>query len=93
MLVLWDPTYVERLWCVFELAAFLKSRESGTATKLFIRPTILGPQLHGILLGSLCVAAGSDGGPMGKRVSWILGILGGVLDWVLLACLCLAEPL
>ncbi|CAE7817838.1 unnamed protein product [Symbiodinium sp. CCMP2592] len=43
MLVLWDPTYVERLWCVFELAAFLKSRESGTATKLFIRPTILGP--------------------------------------------------
>ncbi|CAE7387258.1 unnamed protein product [Symbiodinium microadriaticum] len=42
MLVLWDPSYVERLWCVFELAAFLKSRESGRATKLFIRPTILG---------------------------------------------------
>ncbi|CAE7452457.1 unnamed protein product [Symbiodinium necroappetens] len=43
MLVLWDPSYVERLWCIFELAAFLKSRETGKAAKLFIRPTILGP--------------------------------------------------
>eukprot|EP00913_Durusdinium_trenchii_P016968 g15953.t1 len=26
MLVLWDKTYAERLWCMFELAAFVKSR-------------------------------------------------------------------
>ncbi|CAJ1351427.1 unnamed protein product [Effrenium voratum] len=27
MLVLWDSSYVERLWCIFELAAYLKSHE------------------------------------------------------------------
>ncbi|CAJ1371361.1 unnamed protein product [Effrenium voratum] len=27
MVVIWDPTYVKRLWCVFELAAYLKSHE------------------------------------------------------------------
>ncbi|CAK9051077.1 unnamed protein product [Durusdinium trenchii] len=42
MLVLWDVTYVERLWCMFELAAFLKSCEGGRV-KLDIKPTILGP--------------------------------------------------
>ena len=42
MLVLWDPTWSERLWCVFELAAFLKSKEPGKG-ELLIRPTFLGP--------------------------------------------------
>ncbi|CAJ1395487.1 unnamed protein product [Effrenium voratum] len=28
MLILWDETWVERLWCIFELAAFLKSHEA-----------------------------------------------------------------
>ncbi|CAK9037153.1 Uncharacterized protein SCF082_LOCUS22032 [Durusdinium trenchii] len=27
MLVIWDESYVERLWCLFELAAFLKAHE------------------------------------------------------------------
>ena len=43
MLVLWDPTWSERLWCVFELAAFLKSKETSKEALLIIRPTFLGP--------------------------------------------------
>ncbi|CAJ1449959.1 unnamed protein product, partial [Effrenium voratum] len=42
MLVLWDPSYVERLWCVFELAAFLQSQEQ-SVNRLAIRPTFMGP--------------------------------------------------
>ena len=42
MLVLWDPSWTERLWCLFELAAFLKSRK-GREQKLTVRPTLFGP--------------------------------------------------
>ena len=42
MLVLWDPTWSERLWCVFELAAFLKSKAASEQV-LLIRPTFFGP--------------------------------------------------
>eukprot|EP00435_Cladocopium_sp_Y103_P016705 s4644_g4.t1 len=41
MLILWDSTWSKRLWCVFELAAFLKSKEGGEKA-LLIRPTFLG---------------------------------------------------
>ena len=40
MLILWDPSWSQRLWCLFEFAAFLKSKES-TTKKLVIRPTII----------------------------------------------------
>lgn len=42
MLVLWDDTYLKRLWCVFELAGFLQSHQANQAG-LVIKPTILGP--------------------------------------------------
>ncbi len=42
MLVLWDPTWTERLWCLFELAAFLQSKKD-QKKQLLIRPTFLGP--------------------------------------------------
>ena len=42
MLVLWDATWGDRLWCVFELAAFLKSKDANEQV-LLIRPTFLGP--------------------------------------------------
>ena len=42
MLVLWDASFTERLWCVFELAAFLKSAKS-QAKPLMICPTVAGP--------------------------------------------------
>ena len=44
MLILWDPTWTERMWCLFELAAFLKSRKAQTTKQeLIIRPVLLGP--------------------------------------------------
>ncbi|CAE7632545.1 CCR3 [Symbiodinium sp. CCMP2456] len=51
MLILWDPTWTERLWCLFELAAFLKSREHGASQQdLTITPTLLGPIRIGTFL-------------------------------------------
>ena len=44
MLILWDPTWTERLWCLFELAAFLRSKEMASAKqKLIVRPIFFGP--------------------------------------------------
>eukprot|EP00439_Symbiodinium_sp_Y106_P006653 s2933_g1.t1 len=54
MLVLWDSSYTSRLWCVFELAAFLRCH--GTleeAPPLVVRPTFLAPCTLTIA-GSLC---------------------------------------
>ncbi|CAJ1448262.1 unnamed protein product [Effrenium voratum] len=42
MLVLWDASFAERLWCVFEIAAFLKSKQ-GREPPLLICPTLTGP--------------------------------------------------
>ncbi|CAE7843371.1 unnamed protein product [Symbiodinium microadriaticum] len=44
LVIFWDPSWSRRLWCVFELAAFLHSRQvDGRQVKLTIRPTLLGP--------------------------------------------------
>jgi len=47
MLVLWDPSWVQRFWCVFELASFLHSQKYGATTSkhLSIRPNLMGPVL------------------------------------------------
>ncbi|CAE7192480.1 unnamed protein product [Symbiodinium sp. CCMP2456] len=45
MLVLWDPTWVTRLWCIFEIAAFLHSRSPGRKADLQIVPPLFGPVL------------------------------------------------
>ncbi|CAE7773743.1 unnamed protein product [Symbiodinium sp. CCMP2592] len=42
MLVLWDSSWARRLWCIFELSAFLHSRPRGGKTNIRIRPTMLG---------------------------------------------------
>ena len=42
MLVLWDPTWARCLWCVYELAAFIRSRPPGEKPCVIIRPTLLG---------------------------------------------------
>ncbi|CAE7948820.1 unnamed protein product, partial [Symbiodinium sp. KB8] len=41
MLVLWDHTYCDRLWCMFEIAGFARSRCAGEEPRLLIRPTEL----------------------------------------------------
>lgn len=51
LVVFWDPSWSRRLWCVFELAAFMHSRKAdGRKVKLTIRPTLL--------LGSCSIAVG-----------------------------------
>mmetsp|Transcript_40167 Transcript_40167/g.92924 ORF Transcript_40167/g.92924 Transcript_40167/m.92924 type:complete len:528 (-) Transcript_40167:140-1723(-) len=49
MLVIWDPSWTERLWCLFELAAFLKSQASSDQV-LLIKPTVMG----GLSIGIFC---------------------------------------
>lgn len=53
MFVLWDSTWTQRLWCLFELAAFMKSKDSsGSVQILTIRPTFIGPCMTVIFLMS-----------------------------------------
>ncbi|CAE7413407.1 Rai14 [Symbiodinium sp. CCMP2592] len=58
MLVLWDPSWARRLWCVFELAAFIRSRPAGCKPHVVMRPTILGFAILAFgfsgVLGALC---------------------------------------
>ena len=60
MLVVWDPSWTERLWCLFELAAFLKSRR-GREQKLTVRPTFYGPCSIAtfVLMQAACVPLGA----------------------------------
>lgn len=43
LVVVWDPSYLSRLWCVFELAAFLHAHREDAQTSLVIKPTVLVP--------------------------------------------------
>lgn len=52
MVVLWDPTYVSRLWCVFELAAYLKSHANRPGSTIFIRPLIWGQTIIALFCGT-----------------------------------------
>ena len=75
MLVLWDATYVQRLWCMFEVAAFLKSRpEDDTHARLSIVPTHLGPLCMVILFII----------PSAFIFAWILLAYGSTGGWQLL---------
>ncbi|CAK9051477.1 unnamed protein product [Durusdinium trenchii] len=54
MLVLWDSTWSDRLWCLFELAAFLKSK-TVREQELLITPTFLGPCSIALFVGVFIV--------------------------------------
>ena len=53
MLVLWDSTWSERLWCQYEFAAFLSNRTEEQV--LVIRPTFLGPCSCIFFMGTLII--------------------------------------
>jgi len=56
MLILWDPTWTQRLWCLFELAAFLKSKKVTSGKQaLIVRPIFFGPISIAIFI--FCCAA------------------------------------
>ena len=41
LLVIWDRSYCERLWCIFELAAFLKAHADEATVKVRVQPLSL----------------------------------------------------
>jgi len=47
LVVVWDPSYLSRLWCVFELAAFLHGHREDPSSllkkRLVIKPSVLVP--------------------------------------------------
>ena len=77
MLVLWDPTWSERLWCVFELAAFLKSKEARKEALLIIRPTFLGPSSIFLFISAFLVMVPATTVPnAGFRYFLVVPLLG-----------------
>ncbi|CAK9018984.1 Uncharacterized protein SCF082_LOCUS14319 [Durusdinium trenchii] len=53
MLVLWDPSYAQRLWCVFEMAAFAWAHRNDLKNRVEIRPVIFAPVYFGLMTASL----------------------------------------
>eukprot|EP00439_Symbiodinium_sp_Y106_P052672 s3322_g7.t1 len=56
MLVLWDPSYATRLWCVFEMAAFAWAHRSvwnDLKNRVEIRPVIFAPVYFGLMVTSV----------------------------------------
>ena len=57
MLIFWDPTWTAGLWCLFELAAFLKSKATIAGKQaLVVRPIFLGPISIAMFLASFAIA-------------------------------------
>ncbi|CAK9008320.1 unnamed protein product [Durusdinium trenchii] len=56
-LLLWDDTYVSRLWCMLEFAAFLKSHGPAAEESIVIRPMITAPCMLGFVLGTVLTLA------------------------------------
>eukprot|EP00933_Yihiella_yeosuensis_P060405 TRINITY_DN6311_c0_g1_i1.p1 TRINITY_DN6311_c0_g1~~TRINITY_DN6311_c0_g1_i1.p1 ORF type:complete len:795 (+),score=105.05 TRINITY_DN6311_c0_g1_i1:82-2466(+) len=50
MLVLWDPSYATRLWCVFEMAAFAWAHRDYLQNRVQIRPIIFAPVYVGLVV-------------------------------------------
>ncbi|CAE7821183.1 unnamed protein product [Symbiodinium sp. CCMP2592] len=53
MLVLWDPSYATRLWCVFEMAAFAWAHRNDLKNRVEIRPVIFAPVYFGLMVTSV----------------------------------------
>lgn len=53
MLVLWDPSYATRLWCVFEMAAFAWAHRNDLKNRVEIRPVIFAPVYFGFMATSV----------------------------------------
>ncbi|CAE7682997.1 unnamed protein product [Symbiodinium necroappetens] len=94
MLVLWDPTWVTRLWCIFEVAALLHSRsKADRKADLQIIPPLLGPALLGCEM-LLCVqsvlyfyiessvASSDEAIVAGERYIMLVGPLGLLFGFV-----------
>ena len=79
MLVLWDATFAGRLWCMFELAAYLKSRKDSNV-ELIIRPTAMAP-ICLLWMSGLSVLALSNTALSYEHVSSYVLLFTGLLAW------------
>lgn len=52
MLVLWDPSYATRLWCIFEMAAFAWAHKEELKHRVLVRPIVFAPVFAGLFLCS-----------------------------------------
>ncbi|CAE7555093.1 unnamed protein product [Symbiodinium sp. CCMP2592] len=80
--VFWDETFVQRLWCIFEVGAYLgscKLSNSGRAKRLVIRPTMLGTSSTTAFLGSFLLALSFLASPFDDLL----------LGWVIFSMLCI----
>ena len=82
LLVLWDATYCDRLWTMFEVAAFLQSREQGETPNVVLRPTILGPCYLVLMLTLLLVLT------IGDNVAYALSANGRYVVWAFQFLIC-----
>ncbi|CAE6961226.1 unnamed protein product [Symbiodinium natans] len=88
MLVVWDSTWASRLWCVFELAAFIHSRRTGEKMHLLIRPIVMGPALVSMTCGLVVATVAFSSNFVEGHISWqrTLGIVMIVSALCLLFC-------
>ena len=80
LLVLWDASYVERLWCLVELSAYMKSCDDGAKKmNLVIKPTILGPSSILACFGVFAVQISQTAVPWADRFQ-------GFFIWSMICC-------
>lgn len=53
MVVLWDPSYATRLWCIFEMAAFAWANDRNVTDRIVVRPLVFGAVFPGLLMTAL----------------------------------------
>jgi len=53
LVVVWDPSYLSRAWCIFELAAFLHSHRDSAKASLVVKPTSIAPATFLIHIGGV----------------------------------------
>ena len=69
MLILWDPTWTERLWCLFELAAFLQSKKDQKKELTHHQANLFRASSHCFLLDHGCCHNSFHNGT-GRSRSW-----------------------
>ena len=77
MLVLWDSSWSDRLWCQYEFSAFLRKRSDKQT--LVIRPTFLGPSSCAVFLGFSLLTVPSRLPNEDLRVPLLCALLLGLL--------------
>ncbi|CAJ1388310.1 unnamed protein product [Effrenium voratum] len=78
MLILWDETWIERLWCIFELATFLRSHPDATKN-LIILPIFFWPFCVANFWVGFAVGLGNVVLPFNHPLSFVSGTLGMLL--------------